>query len=117
VALVCYDVSKINDVSRAKENTYFEYYKGHRVDDVNHNWILFNEYLSLSFSFMTFVIRGRSQSSSTHITDDYYFDQEEYDFIINKKTCFTCDSFVGSDFEKLNFVLRKMNEFNPILLQ
>jgi len=75
VSLVCYDVSKINKTSMAKDNSYFDYYKGHRVDDVNHNWILFNEYISLSFSFMTFVIRGRSQeSSSSYLDTNYVFD-------------------------------------------
>jgi hypothetical protein len=53
----------------------------------------------------------------TYLAEDYVFDQEEYDFIINRKTCFTCDSFVGNDFEKLSYVLGKMKELNPILLQ
>jgi hypothetical protein len=67
---------------------------------------------------MTFVIRGRGQKESgSYLDEDYIFDQEEYDFIINRKTCFTCDSFVGNDYEKLLFVLKKMNETNPILLQ
>jgi hypothetical protein len=66
---------------------------------------------------MTFVIRGRSQESMTYLAEDYVFDQEEYDFIINRRTCFTCDSFVGNDFEKLSYVLGKMKDLNPILLQ
>ena len=110
-------MKKINNVGIKKHNSYFDYYKGHRVDEVNHNWILFNEYISLSFSFMTFVIRGRGQDQMTYLAEDYVFDQEEYDFIINRKTCFTCDSFVGNDFEKLSYVLGKMKELNPILLQ
>ena len=53
----------------------------------------------------------------TYLAEDYVFDQEEYDFIINRRTCFTCDSFVGNDFEKLSYVLGKMKDLNPILLQ
>ena len=57
VTLSAYDVSKVNQSKR--NDLYFQYYKGHRFDSRNHNWILFNEYISLSFSFMTFVIRDR----------------------------------------------------------
>ena len=57
VKLTSYDVEK---VQYGDHNMYFEYYKGHRFDNKNHNWILFNEYISLSFSFMTLVIRDQS---------------------------------------------------------
>ena len=48
---------------------------------------------------------------------DYIFDLEEYNFVINRKTCFTCDNFVGNDYEKLQFVLKNMMQENKILLQ
>jgi hypothetical protein len=77
VSLVCYDVKKINANKNKKHNSYFDYYKGHRVDEVNHNWILFNEYISLSFSFMTLVIRDKFQIEETYEDENYMFDQEE----------------------------------------
>ena len=48
---------------------------------------------------------------------NYLFDEEEYNFVINRKTCFTCDNFVGNDFDKLQYVLKNMQEKNEILLQ
>lgn len=65
VKLKSYDVSKVNKQIGKRTKTditsRFGLFKGHRVDYVNHNWMIFNEYLSLSFSFMTFVIRDRFQ--------------------------------------------------------
>lgn len=37
--------------------------------------------------------------------------------MINRKTCFTCDNFVGNDYDRLQFVLKNMLAANPILLQ
>mmetsp|Transcript_8198 Transcript_8198/g.12567 ORF Transcript_8198/g.12567 Transcript_8198/m.12567 type:complete len:339 (+) Transcript_8198:3974-4990(+) len=115
VRLKSYDVFKVSKGNQ--ENMYFDYYKGHRFDYKNHNWILFNEYLSLSFSFMTLVIRGRSQEEENYLDEDYIFDPEQFTFIINRKNCFTCDNFVGEDYEKLNYVLRKFEENDPVLLE
>ena len=56
LGLVAFDVEMANSKSQKQ---FFGYHYGHRFDDVNHNWILFNEYLSLSFSFMTLVIRDK----------------------------------------------------------
>jgi hypothetical protein len=83
----------------------------------NHNWILFNEYLSLSFSFMTFVIRGKSQQEKGVPKDDYFFDGLQYCFVLNQRTVFTCDNFVGENYQKLSRILKSMEEFNPILLE
>ena len=72
-----YDVSKINKRKEKMDITNrFGLYKGHRVDYVNHNWMIFNEYLSLSFSFMTFVIRDRFQKEETYADENYIFDEE-----------------------------------------
>lgn len=96
VKLKSYDVSKINkQKDKLDIESRFGIYKGHRVDYVNHNWMLFNEYLSLSFSFMTLVIRDRFQKEDTYEDENYIFDEEQYNFIINRRTCFSCDKFVG----------------------
>jgi hypothetical protein len=40
-----------------KENDeYFETDKGYRFDDINHNWVFVNEFISLSYSYMTLVM-------------------------------------------------------------
>ena len=77
VKLKSYDVSKINkQKDKLDIESRFGIYKGHRVDYVNHNWMLFNEYLSLSFSFMTLVIRDRFQKEDTYEDENYIFDEE-----------------------------------------
>ena len=32
---------------------------GHKFDEEGHNWMILNEYLSLPFSYMTFVIKQK----------------------------------------------------------
>ena len=41
----------------------------------------------------------------------------EYNFILNRRTCFTCDNFVGENYKKLVFVLSNMENKNPKLLE
>jgi hypothetical protein len=33
--------------------------RGHRFDFKNHNWLIFGRYISLPFSYLTFVIRDK----------------------------------------------------------
>lgn len=49
--------------------------------------------------------------------ENYLFDVEQYNFIINRKTCFTCDDFVADDYEKLQFVLSNLETLDPFLLE
>jgi hypothetical protein len=114
VRLQSYDVEKVT--GRGDNNIFFDYYKGHRFDAENHNWIVFNEYISLSFSFMTFVIRDSSQIRDSYLDENYLFDVEQYNFIINRKTCFNCDDLVQKNFEKLSYILSKLEEIDPDLL-
>ena len=44
------------------------------MDGKYNNWILFNEYIGLSFSFMTLVIRDRSQKVGE--SSEYELDEE-----------------------------------------
>jgi len=51
-----------------------------------------NNHLSLSYSFMTFVIRGKSNDEDLDYNNpDCLFDVEQYNFIVNKNSCFTID--------------------------
>ena len=63
---------------------------------------------------MTLVMRDQPKAYSD---ESYRFDPEEYNYVINRKTCFTCDNLIGSDYEKLEFILRKMKETYPELLE
>ena len=37
--------------------------------------------------------------------------------MLNRRTCFTCDDLVASNFEKLEFILENMEDKNPILIE
>ena len=50
---------------------------------------------------MTLVIRDKSQEDETIQDENFVFDTEQFNFIINRYTCFTCDNFVGTDYDKL----------------
>ena len=52
---------------------------GHRVDGKNHNWLVFDEYLSLSFSYLSFVIKDKIESGTQ--TNVKHFDLEPYNYL------------------------------------
>ena len=67
---------------------------------------------------MTLVIRDKMQTSDlSHLDENYLFDQEQFNFIINRRTCFTCDQFVGNNYEKLQYVLKSLEAIDPVLLE
>ena len=40
-----------------------KYDQGYRVDSKNHNWLILKKYLSLSFSYMSFVIKEKIENN------------------------------------------------------
>ena len=80
--LKCYNL-KVSDFELGK----FGFMYGHRVNMESHNYIIFRNWINLSFSYMTFVIKDNFDKSG-HIMDDYLFDQEGYDYILKKKNIF-----------------------------
>jgi len=79
-------------------------------------WVLFKGYVALSYSFLTFVIRAK-KGDLKYDDENYLFDPEQYNFIINRRNCFTCDEFAVKDCDHLLFVLKKMEESDPVLLE
>jgi hypothetical protein len=69
------------------ESMSFQFQKGHRVEDGAQNWIIFRNFINLSFSYMTFVIKDNFDKCG-YIMDDYLFDIEGYNYILNKNTIF-----------------------------
>lgn len=53
VILCCYDVPPMTQ----KDDPIFQYEKGYKCDYKYHNWVFLDDSLSLSFSYMTLVIR------------------------------------------------------------
>ena len=111
--LKCYHF-KISDFNT--ENIKFKFMYGHRVDDINHNFVLFRNYINLSFSYMTFVIKDNFDKHG-YIVDDFVFDPEGYDFVLNKNSTFTEGNLATQHYEKLNFILDSYQKIDPNLLE
>jgi hypothetical protein len=48
--------------------------------------------------------------------EDYLFDLEQYNYIINRRTALTEDRLVVTDHDKLAYILKSLEIINPILL-
>ena len=117
VKLKCFELENFQKASR---QLLFKYSHGIRFDSLNHNWLLFSGYISLSFSFMTLVIRGAGQQAKPEELEQPHgnaLDTEEYNFIINKRTFLTCNNFVAENHDKLQEILSKLEEVDPDLLE
>ena len=55
------------------------------MDGKNHNWLIIQQYLSLSFSYMTFVIKDKIEQGAFNFNN---FDSVPYNYIFNKGTSF-----------------------------
>ena len=93
VTFTSFDVEKINvedEKLGLKKNLKFGYQYGHRFDHEGHNWVFLRDYISLSYSYMTFVIKKRFDDDEVDYTnEDYYFDLEQYNYLIGCKTALT----------------------------
>ena len=83
--LKCYNI-RVNDFNT--DNVKFGFKTGHRVERQTHNWIIFRNYINLSHSYMTFVIKEHFDNLGYKI-DDYMFDVEGYDYLLRKMNIFT----------------------------
>lgn len=86
------------------------------METETHNWMIFRNYINLSFSYMTFVIKENFEKNSFAM-EDFLFDVEGYDYVLNRNTIFTEGSLVKQDYEKLNFILMHYNRLDPTLLE
>ena len=99
---------KVSDFKKAR----FDFPNGQRMDPVTHNWLIFRNYINLSFSYMTFVIKANFDTG--YLQEDYVFDLEGYDFLLNRETIFTSDpSLVESNFDYLNYILSNFEGIDP----
>lgn len=58
------------------------------MENNTQNWIIFRNFINLSFSYMTFVIKDNFDHNSYSMVD-YLFDIEGYDYVLNRNTIFT----------------------------
>ena len=85
---------------------------GHRFDTLNHNWLILQEYLSLSFSYMTFVIKESIELVGADYNEDI-FDHEPYNYLFNRRTAFMDGNFVRNDHNLLSNILTRMYDVDP----
>jgi hypothetical protein len=52
---------RLSDFTKGK----FDFPNGMRMDPATHNWLIFRNYINLSFSFMTFVIKDNFDEGYT----------------------------------------------------
>ena len=108
---------KVSDFDVENVSKEFSFQYGHRVEESGYNYMIMRNYINLSFSYMTFVIKELFDSSG-YVMDNYLFDLEGYDFILDKQTIFTQDhQLVTQDYEKLQFILKNYEQIDPILIE
>lgn len=117
VKLLCYDVKNINKKSKNVKKKKFEIHQGYRFDSENHHWLFLSDYISLSYSYMTFVIKKKFDDDQDLQKIDYLFDKEQYNYIINKRTPFIDEDEYVKEHEKLLFILTSFERIDPLLLE
>ena len=65
---------------------------------------------------MTFVIKDNFDKNGIKL-EDYVFDLEGIDFILERSTTFTSGNLVTQQYEKLSFILKNYEKLNIKLLE
>lgn len=66
---------------------------------------------------MTFVIKNKFDQDNEYAKEDYLFDREQYNYIINKRTAFTDTEENVADHDKLAFILRQFESIDAAMLE
>lgn len=82
--------------------------KGSRFDHKNHHWLLFDDYLSLSYSYMGFVIKDNLENNDGFM-EEVEFDKEAYNYLFNKRTSFMDSTFTRNDTDEMPRVLENLD--------
>ena len=99
-----FDFQKIEELASSNSKRDLRNQKGHRFDSKNHNWFIFREYISLPFSYMSFVIKHKIEIGD-ELQKGNQFDIEPYNYLFNKSTSFIDGDFVYLDYLQLSYVL------------
>ena len=78
----------------------------------------FRNFINLSFSYMTFVIKENFDLNSFAMVD-YLFDIEGYDYVLNQNTIFSENNgyLLEEDFRKISFILKNYIDLDLIYLE
>ena len=109
---LCYNF-KVSDFD--VENATFRFQYGHRVENDTENWIILRNFINLSFSYMTFIIKENFEKNG-HQLNDFVFDIEGNDFLFNKNTIFTEGNLVKAQYDKCQFIFKNYLAEDPNLL-
>ena len=66
-----------------------------------------NEYISLPFSYMTFIIKEKLEKYNPQTK--YSFDLEAYNYSFNKTTCFLDGNLIRKNYMELAYVLKNLS--------
>lgn len=89
-------------MSGSNSNAELSSKKGHRFDGKNHNWLILGEYISLPFSYMSFVIKDKLEIEiKNEIPNTNEFDPEPYNYIFNRSTSFLDGDLVYARYQEL----------------
>jgi hypothetical protein len=98
-----------NNAEAQVDSGIFGISKGSRFDHKNHHWLLFDDYISLSFSYMSFIIKDKLERSEGHIVK-HIFDPEAYNYLFNKRTSFMDSEFTRVDTTEMPYVLESLEK-------
>ena len=123
IRLKCYDVKEINEEMMNKNETKtkitkaFDTYQGHKFDAKGHSWLYLQGFISLSYSYMTFVMNRKLDEKGRKYNewDNKLFDVEKYNYLINRRSPLSTDTLINN-YNKLSYVLKMFEKTDPVLL-
>ena len=119
VVMKAFDVKDINNqentMKKSKQEA-FGFHYGYKFDDASHSFIFLREYISLSYCYMTFAINYKMQQLEDYDNKDYLFDQEMYNFLIDKKT-FLHDKKLIKNSHYLLYILKNFESIDQLLTE
>jgi len=74
--------------------------------------MIFNEYINLSFSYMTFLIKQKIEDDDPDQFGNV-FDPVPFNYLFNRSTAFIDSQFVRDDHEQLEIILKNLYELDP----
>jgi hypothetical protein len=99
-----FDVANINksfnSASRKHDKSFYETefgtHKGLKFDGQGHSWLYLQGDLLLSYNYMAFVINQAMLEKSSYQNDDYLFDVDQYNYLINRKTALSNKELISN---------------------
>ena len=90
-----YDLDRMN-LDNQVDSGIFGISKGSRFDHQNQHWLLFDDYISTAYSYMSFVIKQDLEQREGK-NEENLFDKEAYNYLFNSRSSFMDGEFVRSD--------------------